>query len=573
MTLFQISFRNFLRQRRRNILLGIAIAFGVMVLTVTNAFSRGISDNLLNRVVIYMTGHVRVNVMEKGRFMSPIVRNPELIKRVQTATTGLIRIQDDVSTYARAVGNGKSDYVYMVGLKVDPEFKGQFSILSGSFANFEHATAPNPVLLSEAKAKALNVKVGDSIGLRLLNVNGQNETAILTVAAILKSQNVFMDYAVFLPISRLKSVMGYETWESGAIKVILKDPKTAKVQADKVQTALTPPPAYWTGNAQRTPSSGPAVKVTVAALAQSPTVSELQKAVILPSAWTPTEGVVISTELAKQLNVGPGDSIDLTYPQAFRSEPATLSIPVAIVSPYTNMSASLILMPEEPFFSQFNHCYPKLDSPLSLRDLIPSSNSITNQIAGQWMLTARTQGSKGMTAEMKELMKYKQTQPVISVSSMYESAAEIVKIEQVFNLATLIAGAILFSVIMIGVLNSLRMTIRERTQEIGTLRAIGMRAKDVQRMFMLEVFFLATAGWIAGLVASAIAIAGLSLIKFGIDNPFNMMMVNRHLYFVPTLADTIKNLALLMIFALSTAYFPARSAAKLPPAEAFRHVN
>ena len=79
MGLLQISFRNFLRQKRRNILLGIAIAFGVMVLTVANAFSQGISDNLLNRVVIYMTGHIRVNVMENGRYMTPIVRNPALI--------------------------------------------------------------------------------------------------------------------------------------------------------------------------------------------------------------------------------------------------------------------------------------------------------------------------------------------------------------------------------------------------------------------------------------------------------------------------------------------------------------
>ena len=44
--LFNISFRNLVRQKRRNVLLGITIAFGAMVLVLANAFSHGISKVL-----------------------------------------------------------------------------------------------------------------------------------------------------------------------------------------------------------------------------------------------------------------------------------------------------------------------------------------------------------------------------------------------------------------------------------------------------------------------------------------------------------------------------------------------
>ncbi len=572
MGLLQISFRNFLRQKRRNILLGIAIAFGVMVLTVANAFSQGISDNLLNRVVIYMTGHIRVNVMENGRYMTPIVRNPALIETVKDSVSGLVKVQDDVGVYARAIGNGKSDYVFMVGIQIDPEFKGQFNVVSGSFAEFESGKTANPVMLSETKAKALNVKTGDTIGLRLLNVNGQNETAVLTVAGILKSQNVFMDYAVFTPLPRLKAMMGYQPWESGAIKVILKNPKSAKEQADQVQQALAPPPAFWTGDVV---AGTAAIKgVSVLPLVHKPQANVLKKSIALPENWVPTNGVIVSEILAQKLNVSAGDTLTLSYSQAFRPEIASVSTIISAVAAYSSdVPDTAILMNDEDFFTQFNHFYPKTDKNGANNDIISEKSLIYSQIGKQWHLTERSKKPKSMMAEMKELMKFKQNQPLTSVSSMYEAAGEIVKIEQVFNMATFIAGAILFAVIMIGVLNSLRMTIRERTQEIGTLRAIGMKAREVQWMFLLEAFFLAMAGWIAGLVVSAVVIGGLSMIQFGADNPFNMMMVDRHLYFVPTAMDTFKNWALLMVFSLITAYFPARSAAKLPPAEAFRHIN
>ena len=59
--LFTISLRNLFRQKRSNILLGTAIAFGTAILILSNSFAHGISDILFNEIIVYVAGHISVD--------------------------------------------------------------------------------------------------------------------------------------------------------------------------------------------------------------------------------------------------------------------------------------------------------------------------------------------------------------------------------------------------------------------------------------------------------------------------------------------------------------------------------
>lgn len=64
-------------------------------------------------------------------------------------------------------------------------------------------------------------------------------------------------------------------------------------------------------------------------------------------------------------------------------------------------------------------------------------------------------------------------------------------------MSVLIGGIVLFTVI-----NTMSMTVVERTVEIGTLRAIGLRRLGVRRMFVIEGLVLGSAAAVAGILCS-----------------------------------------------------------------------
>jgi putative ABC transport system permease protein len=155
---------------------------------------------------------------------------------------------------------------------------------------------------------------------------------------------------------------------------------------------------------------------------------------------------------------------------------------------------------------------------------------------------------------------------------MYETASDILKLEIVLNIITFYAVMILFFIILIGVVNSLRMTIRERTREIGTVRAIGMQKRDVRNIFLLETMFMALFASFAGTALSFVVMWLLSLFTFNVqDNPLGMLLVKGHLHFAPTAGMIFFFNFLIPVIAVVTAYFPARRASNLSAVEALRH--
>lgn len=58
---FRLSLRNLFRQKRRNLMLGIGIAFGMMILVIANSFSHGMVDVLIKDIVSNAFGHLVID--------------------------------------------------------------------------------------------------------------------------------------------------------------------------------------------------------------------------------------------------------------------------------------------------------------------------------------------------------------------------------------------------------------------------------------------------------------------------------------------------------------------------------
>lgn len=138
------------------------------------------------------------------------------------------------------------------------------------------------------------------------------------------------------------------------------------------------------------------------------------------------------------------------------------------------------------------------------------------------------------------------------------------------NIASLIALAVLFLVIMVGITNTFRMIMLDRIKEIGTMRALGMQSPQVLSLFLFEASFLALCGALAGLAVALLVMLGFSIYNFGDSSMLAMLLDNGHLTFNLNPLLVLANVGIIAGLTLLAALLPARMAARLEPANALR---
>ncbi|MBA3723588.1 MAG: ABC transporter permease [Candidatus Levybacteria bacterium] len=126
-------------------------------------------------------------------------------------------------------------------------------------------------------------------------------------------------------------------------------------------------------------------------------------------------------------------------------------------------------------------------------------------------------------------------------------------------LTALFAGIAGISLVVggIGIMNIMLVTVTERTREIGLLKAIGARQKDILTQFLIEATVLTLVGGAIGMILG-IALAVI------ITKVANLPLVISP---IAILASVGVSAAVGILFG----YYPAQRAAKLSPIDALRH--
>lgn len=133
---------------------------------------------------------------------------------------------------------------------------------------------------------------------------------------------------------------------------------------------------------------------------------------------------------------------------------------------------------------------------------------------------------------------------------------------------------ILLVIIIVGIINTMFISVRERTREIGSLRAIGMRRRRVLIMIMTEAFLLGLFASTTGSVLGA-AIAS-TLDSVGVPVPEGAMrsvLMSDTLHLVVEPSQLISAILTFTIITMLAALFPATRAARMQPVTAIQHTS
>jgi lipoprotein-releasing system permease protein len=143
---------------------------------------------------------------------------------------------------------------------------------------------------------------------------------------------------------------------------------------------------------------------------------------------------------------------------------------------------------------------------------------------------------------------------------------------QALKLEKLGMGVILLLIVLVAAFNivsTLTMVVTDKTREIGILKAMGLPARSVRRIFFLQGLVIGLVGTLGGLLLGLAASVALEEYKF--------IKLDPSVYFIDHLPVATEPLdvlltvgASILVAAVATLY-PSNQAAKLYPLEAIRH--
>ncbi|HEV8711473.1 MAG TPA: FtsX-like permease family protein [Candidatus Binatia bacterium] len=144
------------------------------------------------------------------------------------------------------------------------------------------------------------------------------------------------------------------------------------------------------------------------------------------------------------------------------------------------------------------------------------------------------------------------------------------KVRKMFDIIFLFLFIVVLIIAVMSVINTISMTVVERTREIGTLRALGVKRRGIIKLFALESAMLGTLGALAGMGLTWMSWLVVKILEPQWVPPLVSQRLPLTIDLVPEYM--VWSAFFLVVLSVGAASFPARQAAHQDIVEALGHV-
>jgi ABC-type lipoprotein release transport system permease subunit len=288
--------------------------------------------------------------------------------------------------------------------------------------------------------------------------------------------------------------------------------------------------------------------------------------------------LMLFEEQAANLNVRVGDALTISAPTARGTNNTVDVTVVAIVKGMGMMSQFSCFMNDQTLRDLYQL---KDDTTGALQIYLPTSDlEVVKRIQarlrdslGKAGYTVLDEDPRAFWFKFENVSREPWVGQRLDLTNWHDEVSFVAWTVDLMSALSFFLGAVLLQVIGVGIMIVMWISIRERTREIGTLRAIGMQKTSVLVMFLAEGFLL---GLIATLGGAILGVAiSLFLNSAAVPLPVGVQFVllSDKLVVLPTAQWVVATIAFITATVTLISAVPSFIAARLKPVTAMQHAG
>jgi putative ABC transport system permease protein len=288
-------------------------------------------------------------------------------------------------------------------------------------------------------------------------------------------------------------------------------------------------------------------------------------------------GIILFASQAKQLKVDVGDAVTLRT-ETMRGQSNTADATVVAIAHDLGPMASWATFVTKRTVQNLYQLRPEVSGAVQIYfDDVEKSEDGMNRLRDSmakhgWELLDHE--SAPFFMKFQTVMSEDWTGQRYDITTWKDEASFLQWILTAISSISFLLLSMLTLIIVIGIMNTMYIAVRERTREIGTLRAIGMSRGGVLRLFILEAFVLGLVATLAGALTGAVVAGAIDAANVRVDvDAVRAILLSDAIHLVTRPGHVIGAVIAFTFISAFAALWPSLRAAKIQPVTAMQSAD